>query len=351
MKVAIGIGVANSDWEGISDYVQEAELLGVDSVWTAESWGHDAATPAAFLIARTKSINVGTGIMQVSARTPAMTGMTAMALASMSGGRFRLGLGGSGPQVVEGWHGQPFGSTVQRLREVIDIVRLVTSGERVQYDGELYRLPRPGGEGKAIRSGAKPEPGIPIYLATLSPKSLELTGEVADGWVGTSFMPEHADVFFAPMARGAARAGRSLDAIERMAGGHVEFGDDLDQLIPPRKPGLAFTLGAMGSRKHNFYNQAFQRAGYADLANEVQRVYLEGRRGEAAELIPDEMVVQTNLLGTAAMVAERVRKYRDAGITTIRVDPAGASPKERIETLGRFMEVVRTVNGERANRP
>ncbi len=346
MKVAIGIGVANENWDAMSEYVQEAERLGVDSVWTAESWGHDAATPAAFLIARTTRINVGTGIMQVSARTPAMTGMTAMTLASMSGGRFRLGLGASGPQVVEGWHGQQFGSTVQRLREVIEIVRLVTSGERVQYDGELYRLPRPGGEGKAIRSGAKAQPGIPVYLATLSPKSLELTGELADGWVGTSFMPEHADVFFAPMARGAARAGRSLDAIERMAGGYLEFGDDLEQLIPPRKPGLAFTLGAMGSRKHNFYNQAFQRAGYEDLASEVQRIYLEGRRAEAAELIPDEMVVQTNLLGTAEMVTERVRKYRDAGVSTIRVDPAGASAKERVDTLGKFMEIVRGVSSE-----
>jgi F420-dependent oxidoreductase-like protein len=347
MKVAIGIGVTNEDWEGMSSFVQEAERLGVDSVWSAESWGHDAATPLAFLAGKTTRMKLGSGIMQISARTPAMTGMTAMTLNSMSGGRFLLGLGASGPQVVEGWHGQQFGSTVQRLREVIDIVRMVVAGERVQYDGELYHLPRPGGEGKAIRSGAKPQGPIPVYLATLSPKSLELTGELADGWVGTSFMPEHADVFFAPMERGAQRAGRSLDAIDKMAGGVVAFGDDLAALIAPRKPGLAFTLGAMGSRKHNFYNQAFQRAGYADLASEVQRIWLEGRREEAATLVPDEMILQTNLLGTEAMVKERIRKYRDSGVTTLRVDPAGQGVRERLDVLGRIVSLVNEVNAER----
>jgi F420-dependent oxidoreductase-like protein len=346
MKVAIGIGVANEDWEGMASFVQEAERLGVDSVWSAESWGHDAATPLAFLAGKTTRLRLGSGIMQISARTPAMTGMTAMTLNSMSGGRFMLGLDASGPQVVEGWHGQQFGSTVQRLREVIDIVRMVVAGERVQYDGELYHLPRPGGEGKAIRSGAKPQGPIPVYLATLSPKSLELTGELADGWVGTSFMPEHADVFFGPMARGAERAGRSIGAIDRMAGGVAAFGDDIDALIAPRKPGLAFTLGAMGSRKHNFYNQAFQRAGYADLASEVQRIWLEGRREEAATLVPDEMILQTNLLGTEAMVKERIRRYRDAGITTLRVDPAGQGVQERLDVLGRVISLVNEVNGE-----
>ncbi len=347
MKIAIGIGVTNENWEGMAEFVQEAERLGVDAVWSAESWGHDAATPLGFLAGRTKTIKLGSGIMQISARTPAMTAMTAMTLASMSGGRFMLGLGASGPQVVEGWHGQQFGSTVQRLREVIEIVRMAISGEKVQYEGELYHLPRPGGEGKAIRSGAKPQPNIPIYLATLSPKSLELTGELADGWVGTSFMPEHADIFFKPMAAGAAKAERSMDAVNRMAGGVVAFGDDLEKLIAPRKPGLAFTLGAMGSKKHNFYNQAFQRAGYQDIAQEAQRVWLEGRRDEAAQLIPDEMVVHTNLLGTEAMVKDRLRAYRDCGITTIRVDPAGETRQERFATLGHVVELANEVGAER----
>ena len=345
LKVAIGMGIANEDWEGTASYVLEAERLGVDSVWSAESWGHDAATPLAFLAGRTSRIRLGAGIMQVSGRTPAMTAMTAMTLASMSNDRFILGLGASGPQVVEGWHGQQFGSTVQRLREVIEIVRQLTLGGRSSYEGELYRLPRPGGEGKPIKSAARvrPEP-IPVFLATLSPKSLELTGEIADGWVGTSFMPEHSDVFFAPMSRGAERAGRSMDAIERMAGGVVHFTDDIERALPARKPGLAFTLGAMGSRRHNFYNAAFQRAGYADIAQEVQRLYLEGRRAEAAELVPDEMVLKSNLLGTEAMVKERLRAYRDCGITTVRVDPMGANTAERIETLGRVVALVEELN-------
>ncbi|MGE5596416.1 MAG: LLM class F420-dependent oxidoreductase [Hyphomicrobiales bacterium] len=346
MKVAIGLGIANDDWEQAATYVVEAERMGVDVVWSAESWGHDAATPLAFMAARTSRIKLGSGIMQISARTPANTAMTAMTLASMSGGRFILGLGASGPQVVEGWHGQEFGRTVTRLREVVAIVRLAISGERVQYNGKLYQLPRPGGEGKAIRSGAKPQPNIPIYLATLSPKSLELTGELADGWVGTSFMPEHADVFFDHIRAGAQKAGRQFEALDLQAGGVVAFGDDVERLIPPRKPGLAFTLGAMGSRQHNFYNAAYQRAGYQEIAQEAQRLWLDGQREEAAKIIPDEMVLQTNLLGTEAMVRGRIRAYRDAGITTLRIDPAGSTLKERLETLGHAVQLVKEVSAE-----
>lgn len=349
MKVAIGIGVVNDDFEAVGTYVREAERLGVDAVWSAESWGHDAVTPLAYLAAQTSRILLGSGIMQIAGRTPAMSAMTAMTLATMSHDRFLMGFGASGPQVVEGWHGQSFGSTVQRLREYIEIVRLAVSGARVEYDGEIYRLPRPGGEGKAIRSGATPRSvPIPIYLATLSPRSVELTGEVADGWVGTSFIPEHADVFFSHMRRGAEKAGRDWNSIDRMAGGAVEFGDDLENLIAPRKRGLAFTLGAMGSRRHNFYNQAFQRAGFEEIGKEAQRLYLDGRRAEAAALVPDEMVTGANLLGTETMVKDRIRAYRDCGITTLRVDPQGGNLAERLETLGRVVELVRQVNAEPA---
>jgi F420-dependent oxidoreductase-like protein len=348
MRVAIGIGTSNDDWEAVASYVAEAERLGVDNVWSAESWGHDAVTPLAFLAGRTSRIKLGSGIMQIAGRTPANAAMTALTLASISGDRFIMGLGASGPQVVEGWHGQRFGQTPQRLREYIDIVRMAIRGDKVAYEGEIYRLPLPGSkEGKAIRSGAKPHPNIPIYLATLSPKSLEVTGEVADGWVGTSFIPEHAaDVFFNHVAKGAARAGRSLADIDFHAGGVVAFSDDVDKLIAPRKPGIAFTLGAMGSQQHNFYNQAFQRAGYTDIAKESQRLWIAGRRDEAAALVPDEMILHTNLLGTEAMVKERIRVYRAAGITTLRVDPSGRDLKERLETLGRAVQLVKEVSAE-----
>jgi F420-dependent oxidoreductase-like protein len=344
MRIAIGLRLEHDDdWRQAADYVVEAERLGVDVVWSHESWGLDAATPLAFMAARTSCIRLGSGIMQAGTRTPALVAMTAMSLASMSGGRFVLGLGVSGPQVIEGWHGIRFDRPLTRLRETVAIVRQAIRGERVAFKGQLYELPLPGGEGRALRSAARPQPGVPVYLATLSPRSLELTGEIADGWLGTSFMPEHARVFFDHIAAGARRAGRSLAALDLQAGGHVAFGDDVDRLIAARKPGLAFTLGAMGSRQHNFYNDAFKRAGYVDAASEVQRLWLEGKRDEAAARVPDDLAVKTNLLGSEAMVRERVRAYRDAGVTTLRVEPAGATLDARLTTLGRLLEIVRAV--------
>ena len=343
MRVAISLRLASEDWEQASAYVVEAERLGVDCVWSAEAWGHDAVTPLAFVAARTSRIRLGTGIMQAGTRTPALVAMTAMSLAAMSRGRFLLGLGVSGPQVIEGWHGIRFERPVQRIREIVEIVRRATRGERLEFKGSVYELPLPGGEGKALRSAAKPQPNIPVYLATLSPKSLEMTGEIADGWLGTSFMPDHARVFFDHLETGARRAGRSLQSLDLQAGGFVAFSDHVERLIPPRKPGLAFTLGAMGSRQHNFYNDAFKRAGYTDVALEVQRLWLDGHREEAAARVPDELVLKTNLLGTEAMVRGRLELYRDAGVTTLRVEPAGETLDERLATLGRLLTLVRAL--------
>src|SRR6185503_5862515 len=250
----------------------------------------------------------------------------------------------SGPQVIEGWHGIRFDRPVLRMRETVEIVRRAIRGERLEYKGRIYELPLPGGEGKALRSAAPPQPGVPVYLATLSPKSLEMTGEIADGWLGTSFMPEHAHVFLESLEAGAKRAGRSLADIDlQVAAGVVAFSDDVERLIPPRKPGLAFTLGAMGSRQHNFYNDAYRRAGYADAAREVQQLWLENRRDEAAARVPDELVMKTNLLGTEAMIRERVVRYRDAGIATLRVEPAGETLEARLTTLGRLVDLVRAL--------
>ena len=343
MKVAVGIGVANEDWEGAAEFVQAAEAMGVDFAWSAETWGHDAATPIGYMAAKTSRIRLGTGIIQAAARTPANIGMISLALASMSHDRFILGLGASGPQVVEGWHGVPFRRSQQRLRETIDIVRKITRGERVAFEGKYFTLPLPGGEGKALRSSARPH-DVPIYLATLSPKALEMTGEKADGWLGTSFIPEHADVFFSHIAAGAAKAGRSLADVDlQAAAGAVAFSDDVEKLIAPRKPGLAFTLGAMGSAQHNFYNDAYKRAGYADEAVAVQRLWLDGKRDEAAARVPDEMVLLTNLIGTEDMVRDRIKAHKAAGVNTIRVQPEGATPKERAATLERVVALAREV--------
>lgn len=345
MKVSIGVGGAASgrrrDFDEQAEYVVEAEKLGVDAVWTAEAWGQDAIAPLAFLAARTERIRLGTGIMQVTARTPVMTAMTALTMASISNDRFILGLGNSGPQVVEGLHGVPFKGPLSRMRETVEIIKLAFAGEKIQYAGEHYVLPRPGGQGKAIRLAQPGNPNIPIYLATLGPHALEYTGAVADGWVGTSFTPEHAGAHLDYLRKGAAAAGRSLADIDIQAGGIVAFGDDLAALVAPLKPAMAFTLGAMGSPTTNFYNDAYKRGGWDAAGREVQALWVAGKREEAAAKVPDDMVIQANLLGDERTVRARIRAYRDAGVSTLRVAPAGRTLAERLETLGRTMDLVR----------
>src|SRR5258706_704601 len=345
MRLAINFAPSNEDWQSAVAYAVESERLGIEMAWTVETWGYDAATPLAYLAAKTTRMQLGTGIMQIGTRTPAMTAMTAMALASLSGDRFMLGLGVSGPQVMEGWQGVRFARPLQRMRENIDIIRMVTRGERLVYHGEIYELPLPGREGRALVAAAPPRPNIPIYLATLGPKNLELTGELADGWLGTSFIPEHASMFFDPIATGAAKAGRSLADLDlQVAGGVVAFSDDVERLISPRKSGLAFTLGAMGSRAHNFYNDVYRRAGYEDVALEVQDLWFKKQREEAAARVPAELVLKTNLIGTEEMVRERIRIHQAAGVNTLRVEPDGDTLDERLTSLARLVELVKEVS-------
>jgi F420-dependent oxidoreductase-like protein len=347
MKVSIGIGGAASggkrDFDEQVVYVQEAEKLGVDTVWTAEAWGQDAVTPLAYVAARTERIRLGTGIMQISARVPAMTAMTALTLAAISNDRFILGLGASGPQVVEGLHGRPFKAPLTRMQETVEIVRLAFAGEKLAYQGKYHHLPLPGGEGKALRLAQPGNDRIPIYLATLGPGSLEYTGAAADGWLGTSFTPKHSDAHLAHIRRGAEAAGRTLADIDIQVGGTVAFGDDREALAEPLRMGMAFTLGAMGSPKTNFYNEAYRRGGWDETAAEVQRLWVSGRREEAAARVPVEMIEQANLLGDEAGVRSRIRAYRDAGVTTLRVQPAGRTLEERLTTLGRVMDLVRAL--------
>jgi F420-dependent oxidoreductase-like protein len=337
--VRIAISLGGRDWDEVGTYVREAERLGVAVAWSAEAWGSDAVTPLAWLAAKTDTILLGAGIMQISARAAVMTAQTALTLAELSGNRFLLGLGVSGPQVVEGLHNQGFRRPVERMRETIDVVRLALNGERLSYDGRHIRLPLPDGEGKALRLALRPNPSVPVYIASLSPKMLELTGEVADGWLGTSFVPEGADAFLAHLRTGAARAGRSLDDIDVSQGGDVAFSDDVERLVAERKPRLAFSLGGMGSATTNFYNNAYSRQGWAEVADEVRRLWVEGRRDEAAAAVPDEMVFATTLIGTEEMVRERMRAWREAGVTTLRLYPDGETVTERIATLGRAMDI------------
>src|SRR5260221_596337 len=353
MKVAIGLGAPEvADINDIQldnqiTYVVEAERLGVDSAWSAEAWGYDAITPLAYLAEKTSRIRLGTGIMQMGSRTPAMIAMTALTMATLSQDRFLLGLGVSGPQVMEGWHGVRFARPLQRTREVIDIVRMITRGERLSYKGEIYQLPLPGGEGKALLPDAQPRPNLPIYLATLGPKNLELTGELANGWIGTSFIPEHAHIFFDSIEAGAHKVDRSRADLDlQVHAGTVAFSDDLERLLVSLKGPLAFSLGAMGSRKHNFYNEVFQRSGYAELALRVQDLWLQGQRKAATALIPDDLVLKTNLIGTKEMVRERLRIYQRTGVTTLSTVPTGQTLDERLRTLGQLIDLVNEVNAE-----
>ena len=341
MRISVSVGPGPD----LVPFVQEAERLGVHSVWTAEAWGFDAITPLAYVAAVTNEIKLGTGIVQVGSRTPANVAMTALTMQTLSGGRFILGLGTSGPQVMEGFHGVPFTNVLRRTRELIDIVRKITRGERSEYAGKVYTLPLPNGTGKAIRASAQPAE-VPIYIASLGPANLRLTGEVADGWVGTSFVPETADVFLAPMREGAEAAGRSLGDIDLQVPAGVEFTDDVEEAAKRHARGYAFTFGAMGSKDQNFYKNAFSRQGYAEIAEEIQALWLDGKRDEAADRVPMELGLKTNLLGTTEMVADRLRVYRDAGITTIRAGLRGRTLDERLITLAKLMDVVADVNAE-----
>jgi F420-dependent oxidoreductase-like protein len=345
MKISISIGSAyynGEDWDDLVEYTMAADKMGVDEAWSAEAWGMDAIVPLAYLAAKTDRIKLGTGILQISSRVPSMMAMTAQSLDTVSKGRFILGLGVSGPQVVEGLHGASFARPLGRLRETVEILRMALAGEKIAYEGKHYVLPRPGGEGKALRLSQPPRPNLPIYLATLGPKSLQMTGELADGWLGTCFLPEHANVFLDDLNAGASRAGRSLADIDIQAGGSFEISDDVEGLVNARKPGMAFQLGAMGSAKTNFYNDAFCRAGFEDAAKEVQGLWVEGKRDEAVRRVPEELVLMGNLIGTQDMVRERLRAFRDAGVNTVRIGTGGATWKERTATLEQAVDLIRS---------
>ncbi|MFL2535345.1 MAG: LLM class flavin-dependent oxidoreductase [Candidatus Azotimanducaceae bacterium] len=346
MKVAIGIGSAyynGDDWDELVDYTIAADQMGVDYVWSAEAWGMDAIVPLAYLAAKTQHIKLGTGIMQISARVPPMIAMTAQSLRTVSKNRFVLGLGVSGPQVVEGLHGAAFAKPLSRLRECVDIIQLGLSSERVAYQGKHYVLPRPGGEGKPIRLSQPPQPDLPIYLATLGPKAMELTGEVARGWLGTSFIPEQADIFLEPLRKGLQTSGRTMADIDIQVGGSFEIDDDVEKLINARRPAMAFTLGGMGSAQTNFYNDAFKRAGYEEAAVKVQSLWVNGDKEAAIRAVPDEMVLNTNLIGTREMIIDRVKAYAKAGVNTLRISTSGQNWRERTETLAEATDLIHSI--------
>ena len=344
MSLTIGIWAQPVDQAGL-DFVIEAERLGVDSAWVPEFWGYDALTPIAAAAAVTDRIRLASGIVQLGSRTPAMLAMTAMSLQRLSEGRFILGIGTSGPQVMEGWHGVPFSKPVTRTRETIEIIRMITSGERLHYDGAVYHLPLADGQGRALRCAAPPVE-VPIYIAALGPKNLHLTGEVAEGWIGNSFFCSTADIFFDGLRAGAESADRSLSELDLTVSVGVEITDDVEEAGRRHAEGFAFTFGAMGSASTNFYNDAFVRQGWGDAVAEVQRLWLAGDREAAAAAVPVEIGLQQNLIGPPREVKRRLREYRDCGVTTLRIAPSGDTLDERVNALGQLMDLVADINTE-----
>ncbi|MFD6071586.1 LLM class flavin-dependent oxidoreductase [Amycolatopsis lurida] len=336
---------ASRGWRETLEFVLEAEKLGLDECWVAEAWGSDAPSVLGYLAARTERIRLGSGIIQLGTRTPVAIAQTALTLSELSGGRFVLGLGASGPQVIEGLHGVPFARPLTRMRETVAIIRQAFAGEKISFSGKEFEIPLPG-ESKPMRLSVSPNPEIPIHLATLSPKLLELTGEIADGWLGTSFVPEGAQAYFSHLDAGLTKAGRTRADLEVCQGAEVAFAADEDELrgmVAGRKAELAFSLGGMGSAKTNFYNNAYSRQGWAEAAAAVRERWQAGDREGAAALVTDEMVLGTTLIGTERMVAERLRVWQDAGVGTVRLYPAGETVADRLTTLGRALELVRAL--------
>jgi F420-dependent oxidoreductase-like protein len=320
MKLGVVAGYSPASMSIPMDLIEEAEGLGFSSVWTAEAWGSDAVSPAAWILARTTRIHVGTAIMQMPGRTPAMTAMTAMTLYALSGGRFILGLGPSGPQVVEGWHGVPYGRPLTRTREYISIIRTILERkEKLVHEGFHYQIPYHGegstGLGKPLKSILHGDPALRIYTASISPKGMECAAEVADGVFPIWMNPERYDLFEESLERGFAKAGggKTLADFDIAPFVTVVMGDDIEKCRVPVKHNLALYIGGMGARGANFYNDYAKRLGYEEAALQIQDLYLSGKKQEAAAAVPDALVDDVALVGPADRIRGRLGAWKEAG--------------------------------------
>jgi F420-dependent oxidoreductase-like protein len=313
---------------------QEAEELGYAVVWAAEAYGSDVVSVLSWVAAQTRRIDIGSAIMQIPARAPAMTAMTAATLDTLSGGRFRLGVGVSGPQVSEGWYGVRFDKPLARTREYVEVVRTALSRERLNYSGQHYVLPLPDGPGKALNLTVQPlREHIPMYLAAIGPKNLELTGEIADGWLGMFVSPEFASEQLAHISAGRAKVGKTLDGFDVVPTVPLVAGDDWQECANAVRPYAALYLGGMGSRKKNFYNDLAVRMGFEQEAMAVQEAYLAKRYDEAMGALPLEFLDATSLLGPTERIAERMQAFAEAGVTTLNVTTVFQEPDDAAHAL------------------
>jgi len=342
MKLAVyiaywGLGMGPAEQLQV---VTEAERLGYNSVWAAEAYGSDAATVLAWLAAGTSTIRLGAAIFQIPGRTPAMTAMTAASIDQLSGGRMLLGLGASGPQVAEGWHGQRFARQLQRTREYVAVVRMALARERVEYHGETLELPLPEGPGKPLKLMIAPaQQRLPIYLAAIGPQNTALAGEIADGWIPTFFSPEHVAQFRAQLQEGAQRAGRSLEGFDIAPTVNAYVSEDRELARNLMRPVLALYIGGMGSRERNFYNRLVARYGFEAEARQIQDLYLAGDKERAAEAIPAELIDTVSLCGPPAVVRDRLAAFREAGVGTLMIAPMAHTAEDRIAQLRAVAEL------------
>ncbi|MFD5703686.1 LLM class F420-dependent oxidoreductase [Streptomyces lasiicapitis] len=340
MQLGINLGYwgAGMDADNLA-VAKEADKLGYAVCWAAEAYGSDAATVLAWVASRTERIDIGSAIFQIPARQPAMTAMTAATLDSLSGGRFRLGLGVSGPQVSEGWYGVKFDKPLARTREYVEIVRKAMTRERLSHDGEHWTLPLPGGPGKPLKLTVHPQrEHIPLYIAAIGPKNLEQTGEIADGALLIFPAAEHLEeTALRHLRAGREKAGKTMEGFDVVPTLPLALGEDGDDAISALadmfRPYTALYVGGMGSRKQNFYNQLAQRMGYEKEAAEIQDKYLSGDKNGAAAAVPRSLIDSTTLLGSVDRIADRMRAYAQAGVTTLTLAPAGFTLEDRLASL------------------
>ena len=345
MKLGLNIGYSGAQLRLPVETVQLAERLGFDSVWTAEAYGSDAITPLAYLAAVTSRIRLGTGIMQIAGRPPAMAAMQAGTVDAMAGGgRVIAGLGMSGPQIVEGWYGQPWGRPYYRLRDYVAIMRQVFKREQpVELEGKEFQLPYTGpgamGIGKPLKSILHMNPNLPIWLATGTESNIRLTAEVADGWLPLSFVPGSMELFQPLLDEGFRRAanGKSLKDFEIQASTTVIITDDVKSALATMKPGIALYVGGMGHRDKNFHNDAMARRGYGDAARRIQELYLAGRKQEAEAAVPDEYLDEGALVGPVARIREKYRAWEDSGATGLTI---GSRQPQALELMAELAGTV-----------
>ncbi|MCO5967220.1 LLM class F420-dependent oxidoreductase [Actinoallomurus soli] len=348
MRIGMSLNYAGGFTETV-DELADYEKAGLDIVFVPEAYSFDAVSQMGFIAARTERLQIASGILQLYSRTPTLTAMTAAGLDYVSGGRFVLGLGASGPQVIEGWHGVPYTAPIGRTREIIEICRMVWRRERVVYDGKYYKLPLPAEEGTGLGKPLKlinhpVRERIPIFIASLGPKNVEMTAELAEGWEPIFYVPEKAgDVWGDALARGKAKRDPALGELDIVAQAFLAIGDDVDGLLDLGRPMAALYIGGMGAKGRNFYNDLARRYGYEKEAEEIQDLYLAGKKDEAAAKVPYELLQKTSLIGSEGFVRDRLAALKESGVTTLNVAPMAGDHESRVKLIERVRELAASV--------